>query len=180
MRYVDAPVYFEYVPGQYITYWFFYGYNFSPGPRRFPLGNITRGYDHQGDWERVSIQLDGNVPMGVAFYTHSKSCWVSWSAVERQSGRPVVYSAIGSHASWPHARDDWPTEASEFRVRDRTGRGAQWWADQNLRDVRAERWYGFGGAWGQARSTGHNTGPDGPSPYKGGRPDWPGEDCQPV
>jgi len=36
-------MYYEYVTGKYIVYWFFYGFN------------GRRGDQHEGDWERIAV-----------------------------------------------------------------------------------------------------------------------------
>ena len=159
-----APVYYESVPGKSVTYWFFYGYSQPPGP-----DPITGRISHEGDWERVTILLDERgQPKDAVFYAHEGSCSVPWSQVERSGGRPVIYSAEGSHASYPSAGG----HASGFPgIDDRAARGDQWRTWNNLRDVRTQPWYGFGGAWGEVGEFKETTGPLGPSPYKGGEID---------
>jgi hypothetical protein len=46
----SAPVFYEYSAHKYVTYWFFYGFNDAPAP--------INSFDHEGDWERISVQLD--------------------------------------------------------------------------------------------------------------------------
>jgi hypothetical protein len=117
-----APVYYDYVPGRYVTYWFFYGYSQPPGP-----DELTRRVSHEGDWESVTIKLDAqDRPTHAIVYSHGEPCSVPWSEVEKSGGRPVIYSAEGSHASYPSAgghQVDTPVPVVNVDVTDRTGRG---------------------------------------------------------
>ena len=93
------PAHYEYVPGRYVAYWFFYA---QSQPVKVGEGVIERVVSsrwldtlgtHQGDWEHVTIRLDGEQPVEVAFYPHGSPRIVPWSAVEKDAGRPVVYAA---------------------------------------------------------------------------------------
>jgi hypothetical protein len=137
--------------GWWITYWLFYAFN-SKGTDR-----------HEGDWERISVRFDHDlVPRQVAYYAHSGSPRIcAWDDVRRVGKRhPAVFSALGSHASYP--------KPTEFRIGtgggidEADGGGARWrtW----IAGVRSPEvdWYGFGGAWGQRGSNSTTTGPAGP------------------
>jgi hypothetical protein len=97
----------------------------------------------------------------IAYYQHSGPPQI---VAADASARPCVRVARGSHASYP------PKGSGDLQL---IGRVEQFGTyevallPEQLRDVRAEPWYGFGGAWG--RYLGPNTnevGPLGPSPYK--------------
>jgi hypothetical protein len=173
----NAGIYYEYrnvIGGEKsIVYWLFYGFNRSPGPRP-----VARAFDHEGDWERIAVLLgDDNRARTVAYYGHEGSCTLPWSATPKHRGHPVVFSAIGSHASYPYA-GSFPTEVP--RVRDHTARGGpQWRTWRRMFDAFEQGWWGYGGAWGHVgrNPTGNSTGPLGPSPHKG-RPSFSGARCQ--
>ena len=91
-----------------ITYWTFYGLSEPPG-----ADAGTRFLVHEGDWERISVLLKPGanageyLPLSVRYHAHDGSRDVPWAAVKRvgtsgsaDSTHPVVYSAIGSHASY--------------------------------------------------------------------------------
>lgn len=167
--YPGAPVFYDYVPGQYVTYWFFYPYD----EFTFPDGVALQF--HEGDWERVSVQLDENDnPLHVFFYGHDGGQAVGWTETERFDNHPIVYSARGSHASYPHAGNHF----LQGPIYDRANAGPEWHTWNDLRDVKTQPWYGFGGAWGQVGED-HDpvpgkdfTGPLGPSPYKNSAQTW--------
>ena len=137
--------------GSYITYWLFYAYN-------------SKNDDlHEGDWERISVRFGRHrKPRQVAYYAHAGSPRIcSWDQVERVDKRhPVVFSAIGSHASYPRAGEF--SIGSGGGVDQADGGGPRW--DTWRSGVRTARqpWYGFGGAWGDRGHDGTTTGPPGP------------------
>lgn len=155
-----APVYYEYVAQRSVTFWFFYGFNDAPGAGFF---------NHDGDWERISIQLNSsNHAENVVFYEHNGNCELPWSGspVQKNRGHPVVYSAIGTHATYPRP-GNWPLPFGQTDYASAVG--PAWKTYQNERNVHAP-WYGYGGAWGQVGSWEFSTGPLGPSRYKLGAP----------
>ncbi|WP_018504928.1 hypothetical protein [Parafrankia discariae] len=159
-----APAYFEYHPHQYVTYWFFYNFNDAPGPTNF--------FDHQGDWERITVRLDKNDrATAVAYFQHTESCVVPWGQAGKHDGRPLAYSALGTHATYPSRFS--PTALADGLASDTIGRGDAWSTAGHLLNARTQPWFGFGGAWGQVGSTPDSTGPLGPSRFKGAVPrDW--------
>jgi hypothetical protein len=85
----------------------------------------------------------------------------------------VVYSAIGSHASYarpgtcantlrPEGRKIITVDDVAFACPD----CPIWRTWLQMIDATQQPWYGFGGAWGQAANDGGRTGPLGPSEYK--------------
>ncbi len=181
------PVYFERSEERHdgrrdlrITYWFFYGLSIPPGP-----ASLTKLVAHEGDWERVSVLLRRGtvagqyIPVSARYHYHDESRVVPWHAVDRIAlgadlpTHPVVFSARGSHASYPRAgRYENVFKAAgrrRFAVHDvatSCPRCPQWRTWQKLVDARAQPWYGFGGAWGRAGTIGGTTGPLGPSRFK--------------
>lgn len=169
-----APVYYEYYPRQFITYWFLYGFNVPPGPEHIDMELFA----HEGDWEGISVKLDQNdLPVEVAYFAHGKAPRrVAWSQAPKSFGEhPDVYSAKGSHASYPeagahgmNAEGEVPLVGNYIWVNDYTARGEPWRTWNNLRDVRKQAWYGYGGTWGEMCGGLFcaSQGPLGPSGYK--------------
>jgi hypothetical protein len=117
---------------------------------------------HEGDWERITVYLDErdpvrNPPASVGFYRHSTNTFKKWDDVEKQRTHPVVYSAIGSHASLP------TPGFGHIDVGDPDGPRWRTWED--LAAVADQPWYGFGGAWGDLGRVRESTGPLGPGAH---------------
>ena len=87
--------------GCWLQYWFFYTFN-SKAARASKAGV------HEGDWEMIQVRLDaGEVPDEVTFAQHRGGQRAPWPGtasgrdeVEMVDQRPVVYVALGSHASY--------------------------------------------------------------------------------
>ena len=156
----SAPMYYDYRPGAYVTYWFLYGFDDAP----------TEFADHEGDWERISLRLDpADQPTTVAFFQHSGYCTLSWTEVTRSGDHPVGYSALGTHATYP---------TPGTHGLDSAAAGPGWLGSNLLSSVRDQGWYGFGGAWGEVGNYEQTTGPLGPSAFKPPTPaDWSGPHC---
>lgn len=118
---------------------------------------------HEGDWERITVYLDADDPEGappaaVGFYRHSTNTFRKWADVEMDDGtHPVVYSAIGSHASLP-------TPGFGF-IDVGDPRGPRWHTWRELASIVEQPWYGFGGAWGRVGRVRDSTGPLGPGAH---------------
>jgi len=73
----------------WLQYWMFYYHN-----------PIEVG-EHEGDWEMIQVGLDSaNAPEVVAYSQHTGGQACDWEEIELSGGRPVVYVAEGSHASY--------------------------------------------------------------------------------
>ncbi len=112
-----------YPDGQKILqYWFFYYYNSKD------FSGIVPGAPgvHEGDWEGIQLLIDvDGTPLEAAYNSHEGARRCPWSIVERTpAGRPVVYVAEGSHASYftqgEHPLDGYPT------VKDFADAGGPW------------------------------------------------------
>ena len=118
---------------------------------------------HEGDWERITVYLDEAAPetappASVVYYRHSTNTSKKWAGVEKHDGtHPVVYSAIGSHASLPSPGFGF------IDVGDPDGPRWRTWDD--LAPVADQPWYGFGGAWGRLGKVRDSTGPLGPGAH---------------
>ncbi|MDQ0381888.1 hypothetical protein [Amycolatopsis thermophila] len=127
-----------------LVYWFFYGRNtLNPGNR------------HDGDWERVAVQLRDDEPLAVTFFGHGGSpCMMPWRELDRRDDHPVVYSAVGSHASYP--------DAGRHDIYDRTSAGTGWPTWDHAKPVAQEPWYEYAGWWGPQSDVPGFSGPKGP------------------
>lgn len=82
------------------AFWFyFYSYNLGTTVFNIRFGN------HVGDWEHSLIRFQHGVPKAVFFSAHSGGLAYAYKAVEKgkgkgREGRPVLYSALGSHAMY--------------------------------------------------------------------------------
>ncbi|TVY46720.1 Vacuolar protein sorting-associated protein [Lachnellula occidentalis] len=82
------------------AFWFyFYSYNLGTTVLNVRFGN------HVGDWEHSLIRFVDGVPKAVFFSAHSGGLAYAYNGVEKGKGkgrenRPVLYSALGSHAMY--------------------------------------------------------------------------------
>jgi hypothetical protein len=160
---LKVPVYYHYKAGRFITYWFFYPYS---------DGWSTNG-DHEGDWERIAVRLDASgAAREIALYRHT--CHKTWQWPAYPAGylgtHPIVYSSYGSHASYEKQGGQDATCGAPV-LNDTTSAGTEWRTWEWLADVQRQPWYGFGGAWGEKKTSELNTGPVGPSRWKQPAPD---------
>ena len=139
----------------FLQYWFFYYYN----------DKAFLGFGlHEGDWEMVQLRLaaDGNPDlMTFAQHTYAERC--GWADVETADGRPVVYVARGSQASYPragcHRAPIVPDHAD--------GRGAEITPAVEELDDPSPAWVGWAGRWGssRARNIAESDSPRGPKQH---------------
>lgn len=193
-----APVFYERLDGRLtrILYWFFFP--FSRPNASVGSVNFAALFSHEGDWENIEVILDADGdPDAVRYFGHGEPERFGWLEIckyveggedcdSAAPGRPVVYSALFSHASYASAAEE---KGRETRVcaknalrrpcaHDLRNRGYLWdpLATQGgLRDAVEQAWYGFGGAWGAAGVNADTTGPLGPSRYKQPAEAEPGE-----
>lgn len=77
------------------AFWFFfYSYNLGQTVLGIRFGN------HVGDWEHCMMRFENGVPRGVFFSEHEGGQAYAFEAVEKHGDRPVIYSAVGSHAMY--------------------------------------------------------------------------------
>jgi Vacuolar protein sorting-associated protein 62 len=98
-----------------LQYWLFHAFDIWS-----PLVPQSPDYwkAHEGDWEAVTVLLDPRGrPVEVGTSRHCGGARQAWPKVEKQGARPVVYSALGSHALYfrpgRYRQDEgcWPNEA---------------------------------------------------------------------
>jgi Vacuolar protein sorting-associated protein 62 len=103
-----SALYFE--PGQdsaayrYLDYWWFFRGN-------HPGGTAGELDDHEGDWEGVTVVLDGINPASLsvafAYYAaHQTGVWYGANALPFANSHAVDYVARGTHASYPFSCTD--------------------------------------------------------------------------
>ncbi|MFC0215127.1 Vps62-related protein [Paenibacillus chartarius] len=169
----------SYLSGGYdIQYWFFYPYNDSPEVAGIDL-------NHEGDWEHITVTVYGNETFHSAYYAahdnegkrydkaqlifanHSGTVGSDQQKLTGEYTHPVVYSAIGSHASYNNV-------GSHYRgtvlPSDQTLWGKQWVTRNNVVNVgeagyplNNQRFILYGGLWGELGETTASTGPKGPA-----------------
>lgn len=82
------------------AFWFyFYSYNLGTTVLGIRFGN------HIGDWEHSLVRFHNGVPKAIFFSAHAGGLAYSYDAVEKgkgkgREGRPIIYSAKGSHAMY--------------------------------------------------------------------------------
>jgi hypothetical protein len=93
-------------------YFYFYSYDRGPNitqvlePLNGIFGKDVPGYtfgDHVGDWEHNMIRFKDEKPTGIYYSQHRDGTSYKWddAAISKTGGRPLVYSAYGSHANYP-------------------------------------------------------------------------------
>lgn len=160
----NAPSFYQYdEKTRTMTYWQFYNFNDAPGPGKF---------DHEGDWERITIQFDPQMkPTEVRYSAHGGSTKVPWAQAPRENGRPVAYVGKGSHALSPTTGSK-PT-GTVPGVNDSFEKGRRIDdAARPLLEITGQSWYGIDVHWGQRGALANlgqdfTSGPRGPGPGKG-------------
>lgn len=151
-----------------ITYHLFYAYNDGPPG----VGDVQ---NHEGDWERITVQLDENFqPTEVRYSAHNGlDISRSWADAPKENGRPVSFVGQGSHANLPEP-GNWATNAPTWLTTDVAATGGVRFdlAGQPPVDVTTQAWYGGYVLWGERGSAqeagiGDTSGPTGPSQSKG-------------
>ena len=95
--------------GEWLQYWLHYAYQDQDR-------GIVRTGRHEGDWELAQYRVEDDRLVEAVYAQHSGAERCGASEVERRDGRPVVYAAHGSHASYLQAgtRDRmWPDPNDE-------------------------------------------------------------------
>lgn len=142
-----------------LQYWFFYPYN----------GDIVEGPmssgTHDADWEHITVRLDHNAQavQGVYYARHGDEArWAPLVQCLDPSGRPFVYSARSSHASYwtigvQHRDSKIPLDLAD----DHTDSGPCWDTAQHLALLndnpladQANPWNRFSGHWGGSKGGG--------------------------
>lgn len=141
-----------------IQYWFFYPYN-----------DWVASVNHEADWEHVTIVASGDGTLqGAWFATHNGGEWHDPADLTlTDDGRPVVFVADGSHASYPTVGEF--EQGPGFTDRTYDG-GPIWrtvenWVNVGERDAirNGQNFLSYGGRWGEVGTTDFTSGPQGPA-----------------
>lgn len=141
------------------AFWFFF-YSFNLGNTVF---NVRFG-NHVGDWEHTAIRFHHGEPKAVFFSEHNFGSAYSYEAVEKIGKRPVIYSAVGTHAMYATSGLH-PYVLPWGILHDQTDKGPLWDPALNSHaytyDVEKEHlrasnltpnaptgWFHFAGRWG--------------------------------
>jgi len=179
----------------YWDYWWFFRYNDYPGAIVGACIPLYCG-DHEGDWEGVTVVTTAqSLPaiLAVTYAAHRERVEVSTAAVAKVSGRPLVFVAEGTHASYPfRCTSDCKENATFLGVHllpEGTHDGAVTWGGDSTHECaiyecvrplpelgetgesappRAGGWAGWHGAWGDTCHGGCD------SPLDQGSPTSPG------
>jgi hypothetical protein len=163
----QAPMFYEWRDDKTLIYWFFMSGSALPQNIFETLRHWSRGQEstvpeteyvlglpswkdevHQGDWEGATFTFrdDANVDT-ITLHQHGEPALVCYADLASPGGHVELFCALDSHATLGSADDS----SGEVARRDE----AHCWrpARENILDVTAQPWYGFGGAWGQTRGS---------------------------
>src|SRR5690606_22581130 len=77
------------------------------------------------------VRFENGVPRGIFFSEHEGGQAYNWDAIEKRGGRPVIYSAVGSHAMY--AMPGVQAYILPFKLlKDVTDRGPVWDPAKNI------------------------------------------------
>jgi hypothetical protein len=130
--------------GKYwLQYWMFYYYN------DYALGGVGV---HEGDWEMVQVGLDqSDQPDRVTFARHDYSARCDWNEIETfdtgDGPAPVVYVALGSHASYATEGEQLTAVATDDTADD----GPHVRPELELVHDDSPGWIRWPGHWGNSR-----------------------------
>ncbi|OLN95495.1 putative vacuolar protein sorting-associated protein TDA6-like protein 2 [Colletotrichum chlorophyti] len=115
------------------AFWFFfYSYNLGQTVLSMRFGN------HVGDWEHCVVRFQHGKPRAVFLSEHAAGQAYTYDALEKRGARPVLYSAIGSHAMYPGPGDH-PYVLPFKMLKDETDRGPLWDPAKNIYSY----WYDY-------------------------------------
>lgn len=93
-------------------YMFFYNFNYGLTVLGQLFGN------HVGDWEHVMIRFVNSTPSTMFYSAHDAGNTYTFSTLSKLGNRPIVYSAIGSHANYAfpgtHTRNIGPLMINDY------------------------------------------------------------------
>ena len=135
-----------------VSYWWFLGFN--DGQTAFDM------FNHQGDWEHVTLKVRRGRIRGVWFSQHGVPKYRERSKLKWHNRRVVVYCAKSTHASYEK------TGSFRLGVDDTAEGGVRWFTWRHLLPLRDQPWKDFAGAWGEVGALPETTGPLGPWPRR--------------
>ncbi|KIX03859.1 uncharacterized protein Z518_07412 [Rhinocladiella mackenziei CBS 650.93] len=156
-------------------YFYFYSYNegadieqvLPPLNRLIPEAKPGDHYgNHVGDWEHNMIRFRDGEPTGIYFSQHASGEACSWedeACFSKQDGRPVVFSARGSHANYrqegSHIHDEALIDVADKGRRWDPIKPAYFYKYDPATDVlipghpetHSTDWFHFKGGWGDKK-----------------------------
>jgi hypothetical protein len=162
----------EQYQGMYdVQYIFFYAYNGD-----MVWGTIESA--HEADFEHITVRVEDDLKTIHRIYYSAHDVEGRWYARETspgakdgygvtEEGRPLVYSALDSHASYP-----WPGEWDRIRMPNDFTRdgGPEWDCKTNIINLGEKlfpmedvNWLQYSGHWGEIGEARWTTGPYGPA-----------------
>ena len=141
--------------GERREFWLFYGYD------DVDTGGLR--LSHQGDWERVILDIVNDKIQGAWLDQHGSSKYHTADQLELSEVDGIqtlrVYSARGLHATYNKVGEfDRPVGAAH----DHTGNGYQWEITSCTEPLNEQPWKLYAGAWGEVGAMADTTGPLGP------------------
>ena len=123
-------------------YWLFYGYNEAPM------------FSHQGDWERVTLDIYNGRIVGAWLDQHGTPEYYDANELDLTESNGIqvltVYSEQGTHATYEKSGSG------------NTGHGYQWEITKKVEKLADQDWVLYAGAWGEVGMFAASTGPLGP------------------
>lgn len=141
-----------------IQYWFF-----------FPYNDWVATVNHEADWEHITVVASGDGTLrGVWYANHNGGDWYEPEEVPlTPEGRPVVYVADGSHASYPVVGTFNHGPGFDDRTYDGGPVWRTWenWVNVGERGAvrNGQHFIEYGGRWGEVGETSFTSGPQGPA-----------------
>ncbi|KAI9855209.1 MAG: hypothetical protein M1813_000504 [Trichoglossum hirsutum] len=100
-------------------YMYFYAFNLGNNVLGQTMGN------HIGDWEHTMVRFKDGKPVSMWYSQHDNGQAFTYEALSKNGTRPIVYSAIGTHANYPvpgtHSRS-----VATVVINDTTSAGPLW------------------------------------------------------
>ena len=175
--------------GRDLQYWFFYPYNGDLTTEAEVVVSLLVGallpvlqpalavaavasrIEHEADWEHVTVRLNAQGEMTRMYLSahDGEGGWFEADQIQRnEHGRPIVWSALDSHASYRMVGSHHRAWYADIFVPDETADGGPKWNTwERLELLRPEQpekqpWLRFSGLWGQMGELSMTNGPRGP------------------
>jgi hypothetical protein len=135
----------------WLQYWFFYFYNDYN-----LIGHILHAGLHEGDWETIQIHLRDETPDYAVYARHAGAKRRDWKQVDLVpgTGRPIVYVARGSHASYFEPGRHW--SGHWFDYADGKRRSPELTLKIVVDGEDEWRWVRWPGIWGDTKKSADN------------------------
>jgi hypothetical protein len=142
-----------------VQFWFFYAYDF-----------FHYDLNHEADWEHITVTTTASGKLVSVWYAkHATGTRYQKSDLSWNGTHPIVYSAIGTHASYPKT-GTWTTAYPTMKDETKDG-GPVWRGWKNVVNVgekahpmNGQKFIQYGGRWGEIGAlNGRVMGTTGPS-----------------